>query len=82
MITSSVGTGTATGYVDSIIARGGWSGFVFHNIQLSGATGNDYNIADLETVIDYIATKVAAGTLRVLPFGEAMRELGQVRYPL
>lgn len=74
-------TATITGIVDQIIARGGWSGLTFHDIVLSGATGNNYNVADFETVIDYIAGKVAAGTLRVLPFSEAVAALSAVPAP-
>lgn len=75
-------TATITGIVDQIIARGGWSGLTFHDIVLSGATGNNYNVADFETVIDYIASKVAAGSLRVLPFGEAMKAMSAVPAPI
>lgn len=74
-------TGTITGIVDQIIARGGWSGLTYHDIALSGATGNNVNVADFETVMDYIAGKVAAGTLRVLPFSEAMVEMSNVVPP-
>lgn len=81
MAGSGDATATLTGIVDQIIARGGWSGLTFHDIVLSGATGNNYNVADFETVIDYIAGKVAAGSLRVLPFSEAMQMMSIVPAP-
>lgn len=82
MITSSDATATITGIVDQIIARGGWSGLTFHDIVLSGASGNNYNVADFKTVMGYIAGKVAAGTLRVLPFGEAMQTFDNTPRPI
>lgn len=82
LVTAADSTGTVTGIIDQIIARGGWSGLTFHDIVLSGATGNNYNVADFETVMDYIATKVAAGTLRVLPFSEAMKAMSVIPAPL
>ena len=81
MVTSADATATLTGIIDQIIARGGWSGLTFHDILLSGATGNNYNVADFETVMDYIAGKVAAGTLRVMPFSEAMQMMSVVPRP-
>jgi hypothetical protein len=77
MVTSATATATLTSNIDSLIARGGWSGLTFHDFVLSGATGNSYNIADLVTVLDYIKTKVDAGVLKVVPFGEAMTRMGK-----
>lgn len=81
MVTSADSTATLTGIIDQIIARGGWSGLTFHDLVLSGATGNNYNVADFETVMDYIAGKVAAGTLRVMPFSKAMQMMSVVPQP-
>jgi hypothetical protein len=81
MVTSASSTATLTGLVDGIIAQGGWSGLTFHDFVISGATGNNYNVADFETVLDYIGEKVKAGLLRVLPFGEAMRAIDAVSEP-
>lgn len=81
MASSADSTATLTGIVDSIIAQGGWSGLTFHDVLLSGATGNNYNVADFKTVMEYIATKVAAGVLRVMPFSEAMQAISATPKP-
>lgn len=75
MVTAATTTGACTNIIDQIILRRGWSGLTFHDIVLSGATGNNYNVADLETVLDYIAAKEAAGLIRTRLFSEAMREM-------
>ena len=81
MASSADSTATLTGIVDSIIAQGGWSGLTFHDFVLSGATGNNLTVADFETVMEYIATKVAAGVLRVMPFSEAMQAISATPKP-
>ena len=80
-VTSGTATATVIAHLDSIEARGGWSGLTFHDIVLSGATGNNYNVADLETVIDNLAVRVKDGRMRVLLFSEAMRELSNIGTP-
>lgn len=81
MASSADSTATLTGIIDSIIAQGGWSGLTFHDFVLSGATGNNLTVADFETVMEYIATKVNAGVLRVMPFSEAMQAISATPKP-
>ena len=81
MASSADSTATLTGIVDSIIQQGGWSGLTFHDFVLSGATGNNLTATDFETVMEYIATKVAAGVLRVMPFSEAMQAISATPKP-
>lgn len=82
MVTAADTSGGITGIVDQLIARGGWSGLTYHNLLLAGATGNNVNVADFEAVMDYIAGKIAAGTLRVLPMSEAMAAMSTVPPPV
>ncbi len=51
--------------VDDAIARGDNMALMFHRIVASGATGIEYNTADLTTVLDGLQTRVNAGTLDV-----------------
>lgn len=81
MVTSGDSTGTITGVIDQLCTRGGWSGLTYHDIVLSGATGNNRNVADFITEMRYIESKVASGALRVLPFSEAMRAMRLVQKP-
>lgn len=49
---------TAAGYqstLDRIVAHGGWSIVMFHDIVESGATGNDTNRAVFEQIVDAVA---------------------------
>lgn len=74
MITAALAASDATTYIDNLIASGGWGGFIFHDITLSAEASNNINIAKLQTIADYIDAKIKAGTLRCLPFSEAMAE--------
>ena len=83
LVLDATASGTVTGWVDQMIARGGWAGLTFHNIYLGSTTGaNDIAVAKYETIIAYIAGKVAEGKLRVLPMSEAMAEMDAVPLPV
>lgn len=55
--------------VDRVAAHGSWLNLVFHDVPATGGTGNQFNITDLNTLLDYIATK----GVQVLPVGDVWR---------
>lgn len=57
--------------VDKVIARGGISGLTYHDIVLTGESGNNRNVDTFAADMAYIAGKVTAGAIRVLPMSEA-----------
>lgn len=81
MVAATDTAATINGIVDQIIARGGWSGLVFHDFVLSGASGNQVNVSVLKEILTYIAAKVAAGQLRVKLFSDAMAEVAKIPVP-
>lgn len=75
LVTSAQTVGDVTTILDRLEARGGWTGLTFHDLILSGATGNTVNVSTFEAIALDIATRVRAGKLRVLPFSDAMRAI-------
>lgn len=57
--------------VDKVIARGGISGLTYHDIVLTGESGNNRNVDTFAADMAYIASKVAVGSIRVCPMSEA-----------
>lgn len=82
IVTSADDATSINNIVTQLEARGGWTGLVFHNFVLSGATGNSVNVDVFRSIVANIASRVAAGTLRVRLFSVAMSELSAMRAPV
>jgi len=80
--TASTSNAAVQAIVDKVIARGGISGLTYHDIVLTGESGNNRNVDTFAADIAYIAGKVAAGSLRVLPMSEAFAADRLVPQPL
>lgn len=63
---------TGVARLHDLCARGGWTGFRFHNVKVSGGSGNDVSVADATFLLEALAEAVSAGKCVVLPFHEAM----------
>lgn len=50
-------TATATAAIDKAYLNGNWLQLVFHDIVSSGATGNQVNLSEFQTIVDYCNTK-------------------------
>lgn len=61
---------TICDWIDDAIIRKGLVVLAFHHIIESGASGNQYNVADFETVSDYLKTKQDAGDIDVITFSD------------
>jgi hypothetical protein len=52
-------------WVDQAVAGKSWLKLCFHDIKASGATGNDWNVADFNALVDYIAASgITVGSFR------------------
>ena len=80
--TASTSNAAVQAIVDKVIARGGISGLTYHDIVLTGESGNNRNVDTFAADIAYIAGKVAAGSLRVLPMSKAFAADRLVPQPL
>ncbi len=58
--------------IDDAIANNDFLSFFNHKLVISAGNLIEYDIADYQTVIDHIATKVAAGVLEVRTVADAM----------
>lgn len=70
LIEASVSAATACGWIDDAILQKGLLVFLLHSIVDSGATGSEYNKADLETISDYLKTKEDATQINVITFSD------------
>ena len=61
--------------VDKLLLRGGWTGITYHDLVLTGESGNSRNVDAVAADLDYIGAKVRSGDLRVLPMSEAIPAL-------
>lgn len=68
IVNASISAATVTGWIDDAITNNYWLVLVFHRIKSSGATGTEYNQADLDTIVDYLATN----SVETIPFGQAI----------
>jgi len=80
--TASTSNAAVQAIVDKVEARGGISGLTYHDIVLTGESGNNRNVDTFAADIAYIAGRVAAGKLRVLPMSEAFADDRLVPQPL
>lgn len=71
-VSAADATATLTGLIDDAVTYKEWCILLFHRIKASGATGTEYNQADLQTVLDYLKTN----SIEVLPFGDALAKIG------
>ena len=58
--------------IDDAIDNNDWMLFFNHKLVVSAASTIEYDIADYQTVIDHIATKVKAGVLEVRTIADAL----------
>lgn len=63
---------TGIARLHDLCARGGWTGFRFHELKTSGGSGTDVHVADATFFLEALAEMVDAGKCVVLPFNEAM----------
>ena len=70
-VSASDSTASLTGLIDDAVTFNEWCVLLFHRIKSSGATGTEYNQADLQTVVDYCNTN----SVEVLPFGDALSKI-------
>ena len=61
---------TVQGWIDNTITQAGLLVLLFHQIVESGASGSDYNQADLETISDYLASSGIAAGIDVITFSD------------
>jgi len=74
-VTSAVSGATVNAAIDEIIAENGYGFISGHDFAISGGTGNTQNIADVETWMAYLKTKVDAGLVDVVTQSELYDEL-------
>lgn len=67
---SAGGAAIATAAIDKAYTNGSWLQLVHHDILSSGATGNQLNAADFQTIVDYCNTK----GIPVAPVSEVWRK--------
>lgn len=68
-------TANVQSLIDKLILRGGWTGITYHDIVLTGESGNNRNVDVVAADLDYIGSKVRSGDLRVLLMSEAIPSL-------